>query len=212
VVGARGGGVSASAPERRSPAVAAVVLAAGRGSRMGSQKLLLPVAGRPLVQWSVDAALASHVQETVVVVGHEAAAVAAALGDRPVRILTNEAFEAGMSTSLQAGIAAVRARCEAIVVLLADQPFVSAGLIDLLIERYSATGALVVRPEVEGRQTHPVLLDAALFPELLLEEGDVGGRTVVARHLDEACLVSLADARLVMDIDTPEEYEAAKES
>jgi molybdenum cofactor cytidylyltransferase len=179
---------------------------------MGSQKLLLPVAGRPLVQWSVDAALASGVRETVVVVGHEAAAVAAALGDRPVRILTNEAFAVGMSTSLQAGIAAVRARCEAIVVLLADQPFVSAGLIDLLIERYSATGALVVRPEVEGRQTHPVLLDAALFPELLLEEGDVGGRAVVARHLDEACLVTVEDAHLTVDIDTPELYEAAKES
>jgi len=147
-----------------------------------------------------------------VVVGHEAAAVAAAVGDRPVHILINAEFEAGMSTSLKAGIAAVRDRCEAIVVLLADQPFVSAGLVDLLIETYSATGAPIVRPEVEGRQTHPVLLDAALFPELLLEEGDVGGRAVVARHLDEACLVSLADARLVMDIDTPEEYEAAKES
>ena len=204
--------MSAPVLERRSPAVAAVVLAAGRGSRMGSQKLLLPVAGRPLVQWSVDAALASRVQETVVVVGHEAAAVAAALDDRPVRILTNEAFEAGMSTSLKTGIAAVRARCEAIVVLLADQPFVSAGLIDLLIERYSATGAPIVRPEVEGRQTHPVLLDAALFPELLLEEGDVGGRAVVARHLGEACLVTLDDAHQVVDIDTREQYEAAKES
>jgi len=203
--------VSAPAPAEQGPVVAVVVLAAGRGSRMGSQKLLLPLAGRPLVQWSVDAALASRAQETVVVVGHEAAAVTAAVGDRPVRILVNEAFEAGMSTSLKAGIAAVRGRCEAIVVLLADQPFVSAGLIDLLIERYSATGAPIVRPEVEGRQTHPVLLDAVLFPELLLEEGDVGGRAVVARHLDEVCLVTLDDARLTADIDTPQEYEAAKE-
>ena len=204
--------MSACTFEARPPGVTAVVLAAGCSRRMGSQKLLLPVAGRPLVRWSVDAALASCVQETVVVVGHEAAAVAAALEGRPVRILTNSAFEAGMSTSLRVGIRAVRGSSDAIVVLLADQPFVSAGVIDLLIERHAATGAPIVRPEVEGRPTHPVLLDAALFPELLLEEGDVGGRAVVARHRDKVCLVTLDDARLLADIDTPEQYEAVKES
>jgi molybdenum cofactor cytidylyltransferase len=178
---------------------------------MGSQKLLLPLGGRPLVQWAVDAALASAASETVVVVGHEGAAVAAALDERRVRLVINTAFTGGMSTSLKVGIEAVRERCDAAVVLHADQPFVTSALIDALIERHSATGALVVRPAVGGRPATPVLLGAPLFPELLEQEGDVGGREVVARHQHEVSLVTVDDARLLADIDTIEQYEAARE-
>jgi molybdenum cofactor cytidylyltransferase len=199
-------GAAASHGSRVS--VAAVVLAAGAATRMGTQKLLLPVNGRPMVQWPVDAALGSKASGTVVVVGHQAAQVVAALRGRPVTVVTNPDYAAGMSSSLRAGVLAAGA-CEAAVILLGDQPFVSAGLLDKLIDRFAETRASVVRPSLGDGPANPVLLSAALFPELLELRGDVGGREVVERHRDEVSLVPVDDPRVVADIDSIEDYEAA---
>ncbi len=133
-------------------------------SRMGSQKLLLPLAGRPLVQWSVDAALASRAQETVVVVGHEAPDGRGGSG-RPTRAHPDQRGVRGWHEHLSAGRDRGGAgRCEAIVVLLADQPFVTPALIDLLIERFAATGAPIVRPAVEGRPDAPRAAERGALP------------------------------------------------
>ena len=108
---------------------------------MGGQKLLLPLRGRPMVRWSVEAALGSQASRVVVVAGHEGDAVAEALEDLPVEIVVNPDFADGMSTSLQAGIRAA-GPCEAVVFLLGDQPFVTASLVDRLIGEFARTGKL----------------------------------------------------------------------
>ncbi len=82
-------------------------------------------------------------------------------------------------------------------------------VVDMLIARFVDTDALVIRPVMNGRQIHPVLVAAELFPDVLEQEGDLGGREVVRRHADKLELISLDDARIGMDIDTPEDYEAA---
>jgi molybdenum cofactor cytidylyltransferase len=187
-----------------------VVLAAGRSTRMGTQKVLLPLGGKPLVQWVVDAALGSRAVQTIVVVGHAAAAVVDALGDQPVRLVVNSAYEAGMSASLGAGLKAVDPACAGALVLLGDQPFVTASLLDALIARFAETSTAVVRPVVDGRAANPVLIPRTLFAEILEQRGDVGGREVVARHAGEVCLVTVSDPRTVVDIDSPEDYEAAQ--
>ena len=179
---------------------------------MGAQKLLLPVRGRPMVRWAVDAAVASKAERTIVVLGHEAVAVGAALEGSSATITVNRDYRAGMSSSLQAGLRAVGDSCAAAIVLLGDQPYVTTALLDGLIDRFAATGASVVRPAVAGRPANPVLLSSALFPELLEQRGDVGGREVVERHAGEVSLVSLDDQRVCIDIDSPEDYEAARES
>jgi molybdenum cofactor cytidylyltransferase len=189
--------------------VAAVVLAAGCATRVGVQKLLLPLAGRPMVQWAVDAALGCKAAKTIVVVGHRAAEVIDVLVDRPVTVVQNPDYAAGMSTSLQAGVRAVEG-CEAAIVLLGDQPFVSAELLNRLIDRFVETGATVVRPVADGRPANPVLLSAALFPEVFEQCGDIGGREIVKRHDGEVCLVPVDDLSMLADIDSIEDYEAAK--
>jgi molybdenum cofactor cytidylyltransferase len=193
--------------------VAAVVLAAGRSSRMPTQKLLLRLGERSVVQWVVDATLASAVVETVVVVGHEAAGVRRELAGRAVTVVENPDHAEGMSTSLRAGLRLLSGRdaaCDGALVLLGDQPFVSPVLLDRLIAAFASTGAQIVRPSVGDEPTNPVLMGASLFPELMAQRGDVGGREVVARHRDEVHLVPVDDPRLGLDVDTPEDYEAAR--
>jgi molybdenum cofactor cytidylyltransferase len=191
--------------------VSALVLAAGMATRMGRQKVLLPLAGVPLVRHVVDAALASVARETIVVVGHEAAAVTDAVAGRGVIVVVNDRFAEGMSGSLRAGLAAADPSCAAVLVLLADQPFVTSEVIDRLVERFAATRSAIVRPAVDGRPANPVLLSATLFPEICAQRGDFGGREVVERHHHDVCLVPIDDPRLVTDIDSPEEYAAVGE-
>jgi molybdenum cofactor cytidylyltransferase len=190
--------------------VAAIVLAAGCATRMGSQKVLLELEGRSLVQRVVDAALGSQATRTIVVVGYEAGPVTDDLADRPVTVVVNPGYATGMSTSLQAGVRAAGV-CDAAIFLLGDQPYVTSTLLDQLIERFAETGKAVVRPLAGARPANPVLLSAALFSEILEQRGDVGGREIVERHPFEVSLVPLADLGVVVDIDSPADYEAARE-
>ncbi len=198
-----------SGSRKRDVRVAAIVLAAGQATRMDRQKLLLPLRERALVEWVTDAALGAGVSETIVVVGHEAEAVGAILMDRPVRIVLNPDYAAGMSTSLRAGVRAVRPDSGAAIFLLGDQPFVTSALIDRLIEVFEDKDALIVRPCVDGRPGNPVLMARALFPEIFEQQGDVGGREIAERHREGQILVPLDDDRMALDVDTAEDYEAA---
>ena len=192
---------------RRDVRVAGVVLAAGRATRMAGSKVVRPVGGTPMVVRVVEAALGSRLDETVVVAGHEAARVAEVLRGRPVRIVSNPHYAEGMSTSMRTGLGAVAARCDGALFLLADQPFVSSALIDRLLETFAGATGAIVRPQVRGRPGNPVLFPAALFPELLREKGDHGGRYVVRRHRADVALVAIDDPLECLDIDSLDEYE-----
>lgn len=195
----------------RARRVAGVVLAAGMATRMGGSKLLRPVGGRPMVERVVDEALASRLDHVVVVVGHEAREVRSILGGRPVRFVENAAFADGLSTSVHAAVRSLPPECDGALFLLADQPFVSAGFIDRLLDEYAGSGKPIVRPEIDGVPGNPVLFSARLFPDLLRETGDRGGREVIARHADEVQRVEVDDPRLCLDVDSPEEYERLRE-
>ena len=200
--------------ERPSPPdvrVAGVVLAAGQATRMAGSKVVRPVRGRPMVARVVEAALGSRLDDVVVVVGHEAERVVAILRDQPIRIVENRDYANGMSTSVRAGLRAVGPRCDGAMFVLADQPFVSSALIDRLLEAFASTGKGIVRPRASGRPANPVLFSASLFPELVREEGDRGGREVVLRHQDEVCYVEIDDPMLCLDIDSLDDYERVRE-
>ena len=191
------------------PHVSAIVLAAGCASRMGHQKLLLPINGRPLVRWVTDAATVSSARETIVVTGRHSEGVGRALSGQAVRTIFNPAYADGQSTSLRAGVSALGPSCEAALFLLGDQPFVTAALIDRFIATFGETGCLVVRASVGGRPANPVLMSSELFPEIVQQRGDVGGRHVAERHASETCLIEL-DPRAAMDIDSRADYERAR--
>ncbi|MGF7177154.1 NTP transferase domain-containing protein [Azospirillum doebereinerae] len=198
---------SGDAPETpRAPRVTALVLAAGRSSRMGdTNKLLAEVDGTPLLARAVDAALASQAANVIVVTGHQGERVAAALSGKPVTFVHNPDFGEGLSRSLRAGLAAVPSESDAVVVCLGDMPRVASGIIDRLIAAYSPTeGRAVCIPTAHGKQGNPVLWDRAFFAEMAALTGDSGAKRLIGRHADRVCEVPVDDAGILYDVDTPE--------
>lgn len=191
--------------------VAAVVLAAGGATRFGKLKQLLPWEGGTLLSRVVDTALASSARPVVVVLGAQAEECRIALGERPVQVVINPAWAQGQSTSVQAALAALPPHIDAALFLLADQPAVQRDTLEQLIARYRATRALLVWPEWNGRRGNPVLFDRRLFPELMALRGDVGGRVVLQAHVAEAERVPVSDAGILIDIDTPNDYDRIRQ-
>lgn len=173
---------------------------------MGEPKLLLPWRGVPLVRHIAQTALQSQLDELVIVVGYESAQVVAALVGLPVRVVENEAFRDGQSTSLHVGVAALNPETDALVVLLADQPKLESRTIDALITTYRQHQPLIVAPRHAGRRGNPVLFDRTLIPQLAEISGDQGARRVIAEHISELHLVDVDDDGVLIDIDTPEMY------
>ncbi len=198
-------------PRAEPPAVAgrriaAVVLAAGRSTRMGGpNKLLAKIRGRPLVRIVVEEAVASHAKPVIVVVGHERGEVEKALAGLPVQFVHNPDFAQGLGTSLKAGIAAVPAEADGAIVCLADMPQVDASLLNRLIAAFDPDrGALIVMPTAEGRRGNPVLWSRRFFPDLMAIEGDVGARHFIGRYSEAAVEVPLEGKAALVDVDTPE--------
>ena len=192
----------AVAPRR----VAAVVLAAGRSTRMGGpNKLLANIARRPLVRIAAEEALASRAKPVIVVTGHQREQVEKALAGLPVELVHNPDFADGLGTSVRAGIAAVPADADGAIVCLGDMPQVDAGLIDRLIAAFDPDqGALVVMPTFEGRRGNPVLWSRRFFPDLTAIEGDVGARHLIGRYSEAVVEVPLEGKAALVDVDTPE--------
>jgi molybdenum cofactor cytidylyltransferase len=186
--------------------IAAVVLAAGRSTRMGGpNKLVAEIGGKPLVRIAAEQALASRADPVIVVTGHQRERVEAALAGLPVRVVHNPDFAQGLGTSLRAGIAAVPAEADGVVVCLGDMPQVDAVLIDRLIAAFDPErGALAVMPTMEGRRGNPVLWSRRFFPELMAIEGDVGARHLIERYSEAVVEVPVAGKAALIDIDTPE--------
>lgn len=188
--------------------VSAVVLAAGASRRFGQPKQLLDWGGQPLVAHVVDVVLASQVNEVVVVVGHAGEAVRETLVGRPVKIVFNPDWEQGQSTSMQAGLKALGPETGAALFVLADQPGLTAAIIDRLLRRYRETLASIVLPAYQGRRGNPVLFDRSLFDELMAIRGDQGGRALIARYPVEQ--VEMDEVAVVQDIDTVVDYEVLR--
>ncbi|MXQ13166.1 nucleotidyltransferase family protein [Microvirga makkahensis] len=191
---------------RETSDVAAILLAAGRGTRFGDEpKLLAQVGGKSLVRHAAEAAIRSTADPVVVVTGHLGEEVAAALEGLPVRIVRNALYAQGLSTSLKAGFSALPRRARAAIVLLGDMPFVTAGLIDALAAAWRDGGepaALV--PTLNGRRGNPVVLSRALQGEIESLSGDAGAGPVL-RGRPDVLEWPTTDPAVAQDIDTREE-------
>ncbi|MEF2073592.1 nucleotidyltransferase family protein [Consotaella aegiceratis] len=190
---------------RRPRRVAAVILAAGRSTRMGdTNKLLAPLAGRALVRHVAEAALASRAQGVFAVVGHRRDDVAAALSDLDLTLVDNPAYAEGLATSLIAGYRAAAGDADGVLVLLGDQPLVGSGDLDAMIDAFTnAEADAIVAASHGGRRGNPVLLPTVYAAEVLSLTGDVGARDILAAHRDRIRLVKIGPAA-VIDVDTPE--------
>ena len=188
--------------------IAAIVLAAGASTRMGRQKLTLPMPdGRALVRVAVEQVLAAGLDDTVVVLGADAEAVAAALAGLSVRTVVNPRYAEGQSTSLRAGLDALPAGTTAALVALGDQPLPDPTVIARLVAALGTSGRPIAVPVYQDGRGNPVLFAAAVFGELRTVTGDQGGRGVIARDPDRVVEVPV-DAPMPADVDTPGDYQA----
>ena len=190
----------------RAPQIAAVVLAAGRSTRMGPvNKLLADVAGAPMVRRVAEAALASRADPVIVVTGHGRDKVEAALAGLGVTTVHNSDYAAGLSTSLHRGLAAVPAEADGVVVCLGDMPRVSPAVIDRLIAAFNPLeGRAICLPTWQGKRGNPVLLARRFFAEIQAVAGDVGAKALIGEYPEAVAEVPMPDDAVLTDIDTPE--------
>src|SRR6266487_292387 len=203
---------------------AALILAAGSSSRMGAgrHKLLLPLGDRPVLARVIAATLASRARPIMLVLGHQAEQVRmqiAAYTDHPAILsIENPAYLQGMSTSLRAGLQALITNenkseapshsLDGVLIVLGDQPLMTAHIMDTLITSKRTTGKRILIPFYNGERGNPVLFDASLFPELLEITGDGGARSVIERHRQEIANIELGASIASYDVDTWDAYQA----
>jgi molybdenum cofactor cytidylyltransferase len=201
-----------TAKSRQSKSVhrtSVVVLAAGTSSRFGSPKQVATLGGKTLIEHVVDSIPGARVREVVVVAGHDHAAVKKALGRREkVRVAINLSYADGMSTSIKAGLSALHEDASGIMILLADQPFVTRSLLEKMLKRYGA-GDKIVGVSVGSIVTPPVIFPRAFFHELRMLEGDQGARSVIQRHAKDLLVVKTI-SKTSTDIDTKEDMRLAR--
>jgi molybdenum cofactor cytidylyltransferase len=191
--------------------IPAIVLAAGKSTRMGRSKATLPLdGGDTFLTRIVRTFAAASVEDVVVVVGHDADAIIASFAnvDLVARFVENPDYERGQLSSLLAGLRVVdRPGVVAALVTLVDVPLVSAATVRAVIDRYHQTHVPIVRPVRGQEHGHPVLIDRSLFDVLRHADPSQGAKPVIRAHASAAGDVAVADAGAFADADTPEEYD-----
>lgn len=194
---------SEPAPRPDLGGIAAIVLAAGRASRMGSNKLVAELDGEPIVRRTLRAVLGSRARPVVVVTGHQADEVRAALAGLDVRFAHNPDFAEGMSTSLRVGLAAAGA-VDGALICLGDMPRLKPEHFDAVIDAFRAGGPdEIVVPTADRKRGNPVLWPRRYFAEIAALSGDVGARALLERHAENVRLVAIDDPAILIDVDTP---------
>ena len=206
-------------PQPRIPAVtdsnrsiAAVILAAGRSTRMGGpNKLLAELRGKPLVRIVTEQVLASKASSVTVVTGHQAAEVERALRGLNVTFVYNPDFTTGLASSVKAGIGAVPKEAGGALICLGDMPLIDARLLDRLIAAFAPDrGMLIAVPVSDGSRGNPVLWSGRFFGELMSLDGDTGGRHLIALHGEAVAEVAVEGQGAFLDIDTPQALTAVQ--
>jgi molybdenum cofactor cytidylyltransferase len=196
-------------PKPAAPNIAALILAAGKSSRMGeTNKLTAEVDGAAMVARVVDAAIESGASPVIVVTGHQDNDVRAALAGRDVQFVHNPDYAEGLSTSLRAGAKALPDGLDAALVCLGDMPDITATHIGRLAAAFDPEeGRTICVPTFAGKRGNPVLWGATFFAELQTLKGDTGAKHLIGEHADAVCEVPMPDDASLRDIDTPEELE-----
>jgi molybdenum cofactor cytidylyltransferase len=194
--------------------IAAVVLAAGRSSRMGAaNKLLADVDGVPMVRRVVEATLASAARPVIVVTGNEQGKVQAALRGCKVTFVHNPTFAEGMSTSLKAGLAALPDTSAGALICLGDMPMVTPTVLDRLTAAFNPDeGRAICVPTWNGKRGNPVLWARRFFSDMADLAGDVGAKHLIGEHAELVAEVAMPDDAVLTDIDTPEALAALRQA
>ena len=189
--------------------VAAIILAAGASSRMGTNKMLLEIDGEPLVRRAARRARTAGLSPLIVVVGHEAERVEAQLDGFTCEFVENPEFKGPTSGSLHKGLLQLAPAVGAAVVILADMVHVTGEMLRALVDEARVSGAPLIASRYNGVTAPPILFRRVLFPELLAWEGDGCGKAVVQAHAGEAVYREWP-GEMLTDVDTPEDFQAVQ--
>lgn len=189
----------------KAPAIAGIVLAAGQSRRMGkANKLLADIDGQPMVRHAAQAVSASLASPVIVVTGHEGEKVRGALDGLDVSFVDNPDFADGLSTSLGAGLSALRDGVDGAVVCLGDMPMIEPAHVNRLISAFDPEeGRAICVPVTRGKRGNPVLWGADYFDEMAGIKGDVGAKHLLGLYAEVVCEVEIGDDAVLTDIDTP---------
>jgi molybdenum cofactor cytidylyltransferase len=188
--------------------VGAVVLAAGKSSRMGEPKVLLPWEnGKTIIEHIIEQLIRARIPQVNVVTGHYANEVKALVKPLGVRLVQNRSYRTGeMISSLKAGLRAMPDHVSAALVVLGDQPRIQPKVIYDLLKAYSEGKGEIIAPRYQGQRGHPILISRRYWPELLALRNTEAPRQVLATHEDEIGYVEVDTDSVLRDVDTPGEY------
>jgi molybdenum cofactor cytidylyltransferase len=184
--------------------ISAIILAAGKSTRIGVCKQLLKLKGKTMIEFTLNNVKKSNVDEIIVVLGFMASEISKVV--RVNNIIVNKDYEKGLSSSLKKGLKAVNKHTEAVIVILADQPLVNGDVINLLISHYRKTKAKIIVPIHEGNRGNPVLIDKSLFHKINNLTGDIGARFIIKKYEKYVSGVSVNTNTVLIDIDTNRDY------
>jgi len=197
--------------QSKGPRIAALILAAGASSRMGSNKLIADIAGTPMVARVARSVADSKARFITIVTGNQPDKVKAAVNGIEAKFVHNPDFAQGLSTSLKAGIAALPGDIDGVIVCLGDMPLVSQGTIDKLIAAFNPLeGRAIVVPMHGGKRGNPILWAARYLDDMTHLSGDQGARKLLDVHADEIVEVPIDDESVLFDVDTPDKLAEAK--
>ncbi len=174
---------------------------------MGQFKQLLPLAGKTFVEHCADTLLESRLGEVIIVTGYRESEVQRVIGTRPVRFIHNPDYPSGMASSIKRGVQALSENAHACVLALVDQPQITTGVINRLIETYEESHPQIVIPTYQGKNGHPLLFDLNLKEEILRMDPEQGLRQVVRSHSGEVTRVEVSTSAVLEDYDLKEDYE-----
>lgn len=183
--------------------VSAILLAAGKSSRMGKLKQLMPLGESTILEQTLDNLLGSKVTEVIVVLGYKAEEVVKRLSGRPVKVVVNPLYRKGMGTSIAAGLKFVDSQSQAVMLTLGDQPYVDSPTINRLIDAFSSDKKGIVIPTHQGQRGHPLIFARKYQAQLYDLSGDIGGREIIKQHPEDVLEVPVGCEGIIIDIDTP---------
>jgi molybdenum cofactor cytidylyltransferase len=190
--------------------VGAVILAAGRSTRMGEAKQLLPLGENTVLEQTLGNVRGAAIDEIVLVLGSSAETIRQQLpipAIEGLKVVVNQNYSLGMASSLRAGLSAVDPHIDAALIVLADQPFVRPETLDRIVDQHLSSGAQIVIPLYRGFRGNPVLLDRSVFPEVMALDLDFGCRAIFGNHLEGIVKVEVDDVGILLDIDNKDDYE-----
>ncbi len=201
--------------KRKDGVISAILLGAGESKRMKIDKLHLPWGRGTVLEHCLDTLLRSTVDEVIVVLRPQSEAFEKRLQTKSaqlrkrVKIVVNQRYRLGMSSSIREGLRAINPKSEGVLIGLGDQPFLRTRTIDLLLRSFREGRGEIIVPSFRGKKGHPVIFHRKFKRELLQLRGDIGGRSLLTRHPADVKTIPVSSEGVITDIDTWEEYRRA---